>query len=120
LGITAQAIIQILPRAFYALQNTWMPVILGVIAMAASIAWMYILVGPLSHGGLALAVTLGAVIQMFLLFFVLRSKLGRIDGRRLIANVVKTLGCVCDYGLCVQLVDGSIVPWTGMENWDLA
>jgi putative peptidoglycan lipid II flippase len=101
LGITAQAIIQILPRAFYALQNTWMPVVLGVVAMAVSIAWMYILVGPLAHGGLALAVTLGATVQMFLLFAVLRHMLGKIDGRRICGTFMKTLAASLLMGIVV-------------------
>ncbi|NLM21683.1 MAG: murein biosynthesis integral membrane protein MurJ [Peptococcaceae bacterium] len=114
IGITAQAIIQILPRAFYALQNTWIPVILGVIAMAASIVWMFVLVGPLAHGGLALAVTLGAVIQMFLLFWVLRAKLGRIDGRRLSGTFIKTLLASSIMGTLVMLWTKLITPWFGV------
>jgi len=113
LGITAQAIIQILPRAFYALQNTWMPVVLGVIAMAASIAWMYVLVGPLAHGGLALAVTLGAIIQMLLLFLVLRRILGRIDGRRILVTFLKTLAAASLMGIVVMFWADFITPWLG-------
>jgi len=114
LGITAQAVIQILPRAFYALQNTWIPVILGLIAMAASIAMMYVLVGPLTHGGLALAVTLGAIVQMFLLFQVLRSKLGRIDGRRMTVTFVKTLTSSVIMGLIVMAWAGIMTPLAGV------
>ncbi len=114
LGITAQAIIQILPRAFYALQNTWMPVILGVIAMGASIIWMIVLVGPLAHGGLALAVTLGAIIQMFLLFFVLRSKLGGIDGKRLTVTFGKTFIASMLMGIIVMLWSDLLTPWAGV------
>lgn len=113
LGITAQAIIQILPRAFYALQNTWMPVVLGVIAMAASIAWMYVLVEPLAHGGLALAVTLGAIIQMLLLFLVLRRILGRIDGRRILGTFLKTLAAASLMGIAVMFWADFITPWLG-------
>lgn len=69
LGMTAQAVIQILPRAFYAMQNTWTPVFIGLAAMLFSIIWMFILVGPLAHGGLALASSLGVVLQMILLLF---------------------------------------------------
>ncbi|NLI92431.1 MAG: murein biosynthesis integral membrane protein MurJ [Peptococcaceae bacterium] len=114
LGITAQAIIQILPRAFYALQNTWMPVILGVVAMAASIAWMYVLVGPLAHGGLALAVTLGAILQMFLLFAVLRRILGKIDGRRITGTFLKTLAASSFMGIVVWFWAKFLTPLLGV------
>jgi len=120
LGITAQAIIQILPRAFYALQNTWMPVILGVIAMVASIGWMIVLVGPLAHGGLALAVTLGALIQMFLLFFVLRRILGRIDGKRISVTFFKTLASASLMGVGVKLWADFLTPWLGVGKFGSA
>lgn len=114
LGITAQAIIQILPRAFYALQNTWIPVILGLIAMAASVLWMLVLVGPLASGGLALAFTLGAIIQMALLFIVLRRKLGRIDGRRIMATAVKSITAALVMAGVVALWANRITPWVGI------
>ncbi len=71
LGITAQAIIQILPRAFYAFAEYLDAGNTGVIA------WLKYRLdgcfgGAAAHGGLALAVTLGALKQMVLLFFVLR------------------------------------------------
>lgn len=113
LGITAQAIIQILPRAFYALQNTWMPVGLGLIAMAASIASMFVLVGPLAHGGLALAVTIGAIVHMILLFIVLRRMLGRIDGRRIGIAFGKTSAAAFLMGLVVFVWAELAGPFAG-------
>ena len=101
LGITAQAIIQILPRAFYALQNTWVPVGTGLVAMAASIASMFLLVKPLAHGGLALAVTIGAVVHMLLLFMSLRRMLGRIDGRRIVFTLAKS--CTAAFAMGVMV-----------------
>lgn len=91
LGITAQSVIQILPRAFYALQDTWTPVILGLIAMAVNIAAMFILIGPLAHGGLALATSIAAFVQMIMLFFVLRRRLGQMDGRAILGTTAKSL-----------------------------
>jgi putative peptidoglycan lipid II flippase len=116
LGVTAQAVIQILPRAFYALQNTWLPVVLGVIAMAASIIGMYALVGPMAHGGLALAITLGAILQMFLLFYMLRRRLGRIDGKKIGATTVKTLVASAMMGAVVFIWAKVLTPWAGVDK----
>ncbi|AFM42905.1 integral membrane protein MviN [Desulfosporosinus acidiphilus SJ4] len=91
LGISAQSVIQILPRAFYALQDTWTPVVLGLISMAIDILCMFLLVHPLAAGGLALADTVSAVVNMFLLFYVLRKKLGKMDGRNMLGTGLKTL-----------------------------
>ncbi|KLU66026.1 putative peptidoglycan biosynthesis protein MurJ [Desulfosporosinus acididurans] len=91
LGISAQSVIQILPRAFYALQDTWTPVILGLISMAIDILCMFLLVHPLAAGGLALADTVSAVVNMLLLFYVLRKKLGKMDGKNMLITGLKTL-----------------------------
>ncbi|KUO64019.1 MAG: virulence factor MviN [Gracilibacter sp. BRH_c7a] len=113
LGITAQAIIQILPRAFYALQNTWKPVGLGVVAMAVSIASMFFLVRPLAHGGLALAVTVGAIVHMLLLFISLRRMLGRIDGKRIIFTLIKSCAAAFAMGITVFYWAAQIEPLVG-------
>ncbi len=116
LGITAQAIIQILPRAFYALQNTWMPVGLGVVAMAASIASMFFLVEYLAHGGLALAVTIGAIVHMFLLFVALRRMLGKMDGRRILFTLIKSCMAAFFMGAIVFLWADYIGILVGTEK----
>lgn len=91
LGIVAQSVIQILPRMFYALQDTWTPVVLGLISMAVNIVAMILLVGPLSQGGLAFATSISSVVNMFLLLYRLRKKVGTIDGRRLTGTLLKSL-----------------------------
>ena len=91
IGISSQAVIQILPRAFYALQDTWTPVILGIMAMVVNILAMYLLVGPLAHGGLAFATTIAAFANMLLLFFVLRKRMGTMDGWNMFWTSLKSL-----------------------------
>lgn len=113
LGITAQAIIQILPRAFYALKDTWAPVILGLISMMTSVFWMWILVKPLAHGGLALAVTLGAILQMILLFWYLRRKIGSVDGKNIAGTLAKTFIASSVMGLIVRICAVFLEGWLG-------
>ncbi|HUS87926.1 MAG TPA: murein biosynthesis integral membrane protein MurJ [Desulfosporosinus sp.] len=90
-GISSQSVIQILPRAFYALQDTWTPVILGIIAMVVNVIAMVLLIGPLAHGGLAFATTIAAFVNMILLFYVLRRRLGQMDGWAMFWTSVKSL-----------------------------
>ncbi|WP_407307166.1 murein biosynthesis integral membrane protein MurJ [Desulfosporosinus sp. SB140] len=91
LGISSQSVIQILPRAFYALQDTWTPVILGIVSMAIDILCMFLLIRPLAVGGLAFADTISAFVNMLLLFYVLRKRLRQINGRSLFWTSVKTV-----------------------------
>lgn len=91
IGISSQAVIQILPRVFYALKDTWTPVVLGIIAMAINVLAMVLLVGPLAHGGLAFATTIAAFVNMLLLFYFLRKKFGQVDGWAMFWTSVKSL-----------------------------
>lgn len=91
IGISSQSVIQILPRAFYALQDTWTPVILGIIAMVVNVIAMVLLIGPLAHGGLAFATSIAAVVNMVLLFYMLRRRLGQMDGWAMFWTSVKSL-----------------------------
>lgn len=90
-GISAQSVIQILPRAFYALQDTWTPVTLGIIAMVINVISMTLLVGPLEVGGLAFATTIAAFVNMIMLFYMLRRRLGQMDGWAIFTTGLKTL-----------------------------
>ncbi|MDR1603846.1 MAG: murein biosynthesis integral membrane protein MurJ [Gracilibacteraceae bacterium] len=109
LGISAQAVLQILPRGFYALQNTWIPVLLGTVAMALTVALMFLLIGPLRHGGLALATSIGVVVQDILLFFVLRRKTGGLDGWRILGALARTT--------LISLVMGAAVwQWSSLAG----
>jgi putative peptidoglycan lipid II flippase len=67
LGLCAFSGIRILVSAFYALQDTKTPVKVAVVAVVANIALSLMLMGPLRHGGLALALSLASSLQFCLL-----------------------------------------------------
>jgi putative peptidoglycan lipid II flippase len=60
----------------------------------------YVLKGPFQHGGLAFALVLSSAVNFFVLFAVLRSKLGRVDGGKILKSFIKTatasslIGCM--------------------------
>ncbi len=71
-GLAAFFLIKVLAPAFYARQNTKLPVRCGLIAISFNIVLQFILVGPLLHAGLALSSALAAWLNAGLLFFFLR------------------------------------------------
>jgi len=75
-GLSFVAIVRVLVPAFYALKDTRTPVIIAFIAFVLNVAFSLALMGPLLHGGLALATTLSAVCNMALLLYFLRRKIG--------------------------------------------
>lgn len=71
-GLPAFVLIKILAPGFYARQDMKTPVRIGVIAVVINIAFSAVLVWPLGHVGLALATTLAALVNAWLLFSGLR------------------------------------------------
>lgn len=88
-GLCAFAGTKIIVAAFYSLQDTRTPAKIGIYSMALNIVLNLILMGPLQHGGLALATALSALFNSFLLIHCLRKRLGLIGGRKILTSVVK-------------------------------
>jgi putative peptidoglycan lipid II flippase len=72
LGIQAFILIKVLAPGFYARQDTRTPVRIGVIAMATNMVFNLVLIFPLQHAGLALATSLSAYLNAYLLLRALR------------------------------------------------
>jgi putative peptidoglycan lipid II flippase len=111
-SLWAQGLTPLFSRAFYALKNTVVPVVISTIAVFMYIASAYgvlayvnadpevlpILVRALRLNGIAdirmlalpFAFSVASFAQLFLLAFALRRLYGHIDGRRLAYSVVKT------------------------------
>ncbi|MDD4666310.1 MAG: murein biosynthesis integral membrane protein MurJ [Clostridia bacterium] len=91
LGLFAYAALQLLNRAFYALQDTLTPVTVGIFTIIMNIALNFLLIKPMGHGGLALAYSLAGMINMFALFYIFRKKAGAIDGRKIVQSFALTV-----------------------------
>jgi len=101
LGIFAYSAIHVLSRSFYALKDTITPVIVGSIAMLINIIFSLLLIGPLKHGGLALAYSIAGVVNMLALLGVLRYKIGAINGQVMLISFIKSLLASVLMGLAV-------------------
>lgn len=88
IGIFAYAAIQILNRSFYALQDTWTPIIASTLAIGLNILLSVNMVEPWGIRGLALASACSAVFNFLLLLCILRIKAGPIGGRKLLLSAV--------------------------------
>ncbi|MCB0061063.1 MAG: murein biosynthesis integral membrane protein MurJ, partial [Caldilineaceae bacterium] len=91
IGLVAHAVVEITVRAFYALHDTWTPVLIGIGAMLLNILFSFWWVRLLGHGGLALANSIATTVEMLLLLLLLRGRIGGLDGRRLATAVGRHL-----------------------------
>jgi putative peptidoglycan lipid II flippase len=92
-GLWAFAGVRIVVQAFYALQDTRTPVFIALITFCSNIllSAFFVFKTPLAHGGLALATSLAAMLNISLLTIRLRKKIGRIDASRILRSLLKVI-----------------------------
>lgn len=99
IGLFAHATVEIVTRAFYALHDTLTPVLIGAGTMALNIVLSLLLIGPLAHGGLALANSTATILEMAVLLLILRSRLLGLEGERLLGSLTRVMAAAGLMGL---------------------
>jgi putative peptidoglycan lipid II flippase len=112
-GLWAFSGVRIVVSAFYALQDTWTPVRMAVISVVAKIVLSVILMQWLAHGGLAFSTSLASMLNLGLLVWALRLKLGDLGWRNIIESVGKTMICSGIMGAAVWAIALLIIPSEG-------
>ena len=92
LGLCAYSGVQLMNRMFYALQNTWTPVLTGALTMGLNIGLNFLLVERFGTGGLALSYSFAGIVNLFLLLGLLRRKIGPLGFTYILLTFVETLG----------------------------
>lgn len=92
-GLVGHCVVEIASRAFYALQNTRTPVLVGMGAMGLNVVLslalpaLFARAGWMPHGGLALANSLATFIEMLVLLWLMRGRLGGLELPRLLGGL---------------------------------
>ena len=109
-GLCAFSGVKVIVPAFYSLKDTVTPVKVAVYAMITNILLNLLLMGPLQHGGLALATSLSSLLNVMLLIFILRKKIGGIKGRTILVSTIKLA--------VTSIMMGFIIYWINAEFYD--
>lgn len=112
-GLWAFSGTRIIVSSFYAIQDTRTPVKIAFITMLLNLIFSLLLMGPLKHGGLALALSLASSVQFCLLVFLIKRKLSSWDlkpvlislGRVMISSVI--MGIAVRYLYVSRFAHGS-------------
>lgn len=102
IGLAGYAAIKVLSPAFYALDDARTPMIISLVSIVVNTVASYLLrswfstfgVGPLTpngygHVGLALSTSLVALVNFLALAFLMRRKIRRLEGRRILKSLGK-------------------------------
>lgn len=110
LGLWAFSGVKIVVSAFYALQDTVTPVKVSVITFFSYLFLGVILMGPLKHGGLALALSLSSAINFMILVFLLKRKLLHWSLTPVFISVTKILLSAAVMGCCIFYLKINLFP----------
>lgn len=105
LGLCAFCGMKILVSAFYSLQDTKTPMRIGIYTMILNVFLGVMLMMPLKHGGLALATSLSSITNAAVLVYLLKKRLGRIGGRKIVAAILRFSFAAAVMGLVVYFVN---------------
>jgi putative peptidoglycan lipid II flippase len=100
LGLWAFSEVRVVAQAFYALQDTVTPMKIGAVAVATNVVLSIALMYPMRHNGLALANSLASMLNMLLLVWVLRVRIGPLQGRPFLISFGKILLASLVMGIC--------------------
>jgi putative peptidoglycan lipid II flippase len=89
IGLVGHIVVHVLTRAFYAMQDTKTPVAWAVVAVAINIVLMAALVGPMGVEGLALALSISAVLEVIGLLWSLRRRIDSIEGGEILRSLLR-------------------------------
>ena len=90
IGLAGHIVVHVLTRAFYAMQDTRVPVLWAIVAVAINVPLMAILSGPMGIEGLALALSISASLEVIGLAWALRRRIDSIDEGTILRSAIRS------------------------------
>ncbi len=90
IGLTSSGALHLINRVFYSIKDTLTPTIVAIVAITINYFGDWALIGPLKHGGVALSTSIVMTFNFLCLLFIMKRRLGRMGGRRIIVTLIKT------------------------------
>lgn len=119
-GLVGHSAVEILSRAFYAMKDTKTPVVVGVIAMSINIMLsillgsLFLRIGWLAIGGLALANSIATGLESIVLLIILRKRMNGLEGRKIFILLVKVTVAVSLMGIAIGWLVNSVALSDGV------
>ncbi len=105
LGLVAHAGLEIVARAFFAMHDTKTPLIIGGgtmllnVGLSLTLPLLFVSLGWMAFGGLALANSLATTLEVVGLVWIMRGRLGGLEGRRSLSTVLRSSAAAALMGL---------------------
>jgi putative peptidoglycan lipid II flippase len=119
IGLTAYSAVRVLAPSFYALKETRLPMIVSLVSIVINYFVATLTVNHLGigHRGLALSISVVAIVNFLLLLFFMRQRLGGIEGTALLSTFLRvTIASLAMAGVCWQ-VSQRLAAWMPMDSF---
>jgi putative peptidoglycan lipid II flippase len=110
IGLFAYGATRILQNCFFALKDTMTPTKVAGLALVVNVSLNVALMFPLKVAGLALATSLSGINTFFILFWLLRKKLGGLGARQIFVSFLRILLASIGMGGVCYFVSKSAFP----------
>jgi len=110
-GLWAFSSVRVVNAAFYSLNDTKTPVKTAFVSALANAGLSLVLMKPFGYGGLALANSLAAMLNVVMLLYVFRRRIGRFGLRRIGTSFIKTAAASSVMGVACYYIT-STGPWS--------
>lgn len=132
IGLFAQSLVPLLAKAFYAIQNTKIPVIVSIISVGLDIALDFLLYPSMGVAGIALASSISSFFNMIILLVLLHVKFGSLEDTKIVRSSLKIVlaslvmvlvvqGIAIDHGNTVfnliPGIKGLAASWVNMQTF---
>ena len=119
LGLTGYSAIKLLTPAFYALGEVRAPMAASLGSMASNflLNWAFVRLLDWGHAGLAFSTSLVATVNFVVLMALLRRRIGRLEGRRLLRSGVRILIATAGMGAACAISSYLVRRWLGETMW---
>jgi putative peptidoglycan lipid II flippase len=115
-GLVGYSAVKIASPTFYALRDSRTPVTVSVISIAVNLAINLVLVRILGFRGLALGTAIAAIFNAVVLLWLLRGRIGGIDGGRVAVSLIKIIAAAAVMGAAAHYTAvglASLLPGSG-------
>ena len=120
IGLAAYSAVKVLAPAFYALDKRYLPMMVSIFSIIVNIGlnWFFMFKLGLGHRGLALSVSLVAIINFLLLYIMMRKYAGPLETGTLMALLAKlVVPLALLAGVCWLSLETMFYPGAHLPEW---
>jgi putative peptidoglycan lipid II flippase len=117
LSLASQALVYLLARAFFALHDTWTPLVAGVVSVLTGVMSSLYFTQTFGVVGLGMAFSLSALVNLALLWIPLRSRLGTLGESTMIRPLFVMSIAGMAAGVVMQLLKSWVVTFISLNTF---